>query len=110
MWNISKGARIKAQWLVAQPVALAGVQPKVGAVGAVVSGVVRHIRASRPDAVQADALFIDADPGWRGPTVRPPGCTCAAEHVLVKPAWVVAVAEEPEGADGRAHPANVADA
>jgi hypothetical protein len=108
MWTVTKGTRIKAQWFVARPVALAGVQPKVGAVGATVSGVVRHIRASRPDAVQADALFIDADPGWSGPTVRPPGCVCAAEHVMVKPAWVVAV--EPEGADGRPHPANVADA
>jgi hypothetical protein len=101
MWNITKGTRITAQWFQAHPVALAGVQPKVGAVGATVSGVVRHIRADRPDAVRADALFIDADLGWSGPTVRPPGCTCAAEHVLVKPAWVVAV-EGPAGADRRA--------
>lgn len=86
---IIKGDRITAQWFEATPdTVLSGSQLKVGAVTRTVSGVVRHIRASRPDATHPEALFIDPDPGWSGPTMRPPRCTCPTEHVLVKPGWI----------------------
>lgn len=89
---ITKGDRITASWLEAEAMAsLAGAQPKTSAIARSVSGVVRHIRADRPEDVYPSALFIDPDPGWEGPTVRPPRCTCATEHVLVKPGWIASV-------------------
>lgn len=91
MW-IEKGTRITARWMQANPMTcLAGAQPKVGATEHVVSGIVRHVRADSPDALMPTALFIDPEPGYVGSTMRPPRCTCPAEHVLVKPDWIVSV-------------------
>ena len=92
MMMIVKGTRITARWLTADPETLkegARGQLEVAAKDTVVSGIVRHIRVSTPEATYPEALFIDPDPGWDGATVRPPRCTCPNEHVLVKPDWII---------------------
>lgn len=91
---IVKGDRITARWYDAGNIlgtSLAGVQMKVSAQERVVSGIIRHIRVSDPNAVYPEAIFIDPYSEWTGPTMRPPRCTCPNEHVLIKPGWIVSV-------------------
>jgi hypothetical protein len=90
MTYIKKGDRVTAQWFDANLVGLAGMQMKVGATARSVTGVIKHFRASRPDATEAEAIFLDPD-HWDGPTERPYGCKCPNEHVHIKPAWIISV-------------------
>jgi hypothetical protein len=47
MW-LTKGDRVTANWIETKPVALAGVQMKLGGTTKSVSGVVTHIRGDHP--------------------------------------------------------------
>ncbi len=88
---ITKGSRIRAQWMKAKmnpPSCLAGMQMKFGATSYDVTGVVRHVRGNHPTNPTVVRFFIDPDGDWDGPTDRPDGCTCDREHVEVNPAHV----------------------
>lgn len=88
----NKGDRIRAQWLDAKLVALAGAQMKVGASGREVTGIVRHIRGDHPTNPTEVRVFIDPDGAWDGPVVKDlVRCTCGHPHVQIKPEWVVEI-------------------
>jgi len=64
--ELTKGMRVRAEWLEAQPVgavSLAGVQTKVGATLRVVEGVVTHIRGNHPTAPTSVGVWIKTDAG-----------------------------------------------
>ncbi len=88
MTNVGKGDRIRASWLVTEPASLAGQQNKVAAREIQVSGTIRHFRGDHPTHPTIIRIYLDPDPGYHGPTVRPQECRCKAEHVEVNPAHV----------------------
>jgi hypothetical protein len=87
---ITKGTRVRATWLDAAPVALAGMQLKLGAVARSVTGIVRHVYGTKPDG-GGITFYVDPD-AWDGPTVS--NCSCGGPHVAVKAAWVVGAEEK----------------
>lgn len=92
--EVKKGDRVAARWLRAKPLgsfALAGAQMKLAADEGSVTGTVRHLRCSNPDAPTDVVAFIDAEGNWDGPLARPSGCTCEKPHVPVRAAWISAI-------------------
>lgn len=85
--DIVKGTRIRAQWIDAEVVGLAGVQMKFGATSREVTGVVRHIYGLTADV--PEWLYVDPDDAWDGPTVT--DCSCGGPHVRVRPRHVVEI-------------------
>lgn len=69
---------------------LAGVQAKFGAVAKSVTGVIRHIRVDDPVNPTEVRIYVDPDDGYEGSFINPPGCTCATQHVELRPEWVKA--------------------
>lgn len=66
MFNLTKGMRVRAQWMQAYPHAtysLAGVQAKVQAQAREVTEVVRHIRANAPVNWTSVHIWIQPDTG-----------------------------------------------
>lgn len=64
--ELTKGMRVRAEWLEAQPVgavSLAGVQTKVGASLKAVEGVVTHIRGNHPTAPTSIGVWLKTDAG-----------------------------------------------
>ena len=75
--TVRKGARIRAEWLKATlNTALAGMQPKLGAVSVVVEGVVTHIYGYGNDPANPTRVEVWVQPD-SGPEVK-----VAAEHVV----------------------------
>jgi hypothetical protein len=85
---LRKGSRIRANWLDASLVALAGVQMKFGAKSREVVGVIRHMRGDHPTNPTEIRYYIDPDDGYVGPKKDLIGCTCGHPHVEIKPEWV----------------------
>jgi hypothetical protein len=84
MHDIVKGSKVRARWW-GEPrlVSLAGVQPKFEITEHVITGIVRHIRSNDPANPVQVWIFIDPESPWDGPKVRPPGCECETDHVVV---------------------------
>lgn len=89
MRTLLKGDRVHARWFDTKPIALAGVQMKMGADLREVSGVVRHIRTDNPLNPVNIRVYVDPDTTGEKGLVRPPGCTCADPHVELKPDWLI---------------------
>lgn len=88
---VTKGTRIKAQWLDARLVSLAGVQMKMGATMVVITGVVRHIRSDHPTQPVNATFFLDVEEG-NNYEDHVTHCTkCGRDHVEVSAKHVVDV-------------------
>lgn len=94
---ITKGTRVRAEWFQANNACLAGAQPKFGADLKIVIGTVRHVRGDRPDEPSEVWLMVDPDDDspTKGPTVRPPRCTCPNPHIAVRSNHVIEILPEP---------------
>lgn len=89
--NVVKGDRVRASWFVAKPVALAGMQMKLGADSVSVTGTIKHIRCDDPVNPKEIRIYIDPDGEWKGTRVEPFGCTCpGSAHVEILPEWIEA--------------------
>jgi hypothetical protein len=60
---LQKGDRVTAEWLETEPVALAGVQMKLGGTTKTVTGVVTHIRGDHPTEPTSIGIAILDDEG-----------------------------------------------
>ena len=89
---VTKGMRIRARWFAdARPVALPGVMFKLQATERDVVGVVKHVRGDHPTNPTITRFYVTPDGECAAPRTRPPGCTCAEEHVEVNPDHVIGV-------------------
>lgn len=88
--SLVKGTRIRATWLEAKLVGLAGMQMKTGAETVSVTGSIRHFRGDHPTEPRHVKLYVDAEEGsFGGLSVE---CTkCGREHVEVDPRHIVEV-------------------
>ena len=91
---VVKGQTIRAEWEDVRPVALAGMQLKFQASHYVVEGYVAHVRGDDPVNPQVVRLFVTPTLPTNAPRVRPAGCCCPEDHVMVEPRHVVAVREQ----------------
>ena len=88
---VTKGTRVRAHWLDARPVALAGVQMKLEATPVIVTGTVRHIRSDHATELVNPTFFLDVEEG-SGYEDHVQHCAkCGRDHVEVKPSHVVEV-------------------
>lgn len=92
---ITKGARIRAQWLQANdpPSSLAGMQLKFGCTSVEVIGTCVHFRGDDPVNPKEVRIYIDVE-GELPKGVKkvvPPGCTHDGGHVEIHPDWVKGV-------------------
>lgn len=60
---VEKGMRVRAEWFEAQPVALAGVQMKLGAISRKVEGEVAHVWGDHPTEPTKVTIAIQPDEG-----------------------------------------------
>lgn len=64
--ELTKGMRVRAEWLEARPVgkvSLSGAQRKIGATKKIVDGVVTHIRGNHPVMPTSVGVWIRTDGG-----------------------------------------------
>lgn len=72
---ITKGTRLRAQWLQATDACLSGSQMKVGAVSREVVGTVTHVRGDHPTAPKSIRIWVQPDDG--------------GDEVVIEPKWIV---------------------
>ncbi len=83
---LTKGMRVRAQWVEAYQTCLAGMQPKVGATLHNVIGMVRHVRAAVADPTDI-LLYVEPEGSEEGTL-----CTkCGVKEIEVKPKHLVQV-------------------
>lgn len=88
---VAKGTRLRARWLQARPVSLAGMQMKVEAAEVSVTGVVRHIRTDHPTELVNPTFFLDVEEGFGYEDHIQHCAKCGRDHVEVKPGHVTEV-------------------
>jgi hypothetical protein len=76
---ISKGMRVRAEWIDTKLVALAGVQMKAEGTRRFVEGVVTHVRGDHPTNPTKIGIWVQPDEG---------------DEVVVNPEWIVGVFDE----------------
>lgn len=88
---VTKGTRLRASWLDAKLVGLAGVQMKTGATQVSVIGVVRHLRSDHPTQPVNVTFFLDVEEGVNHEDHCTHCTKCGKDHVEVKASHVVEV-------------------
>lgn len=88
---VTKGTRIRAQWLDAHLASLAGVQMKTGAKMVVVTGTVRHVRSDHPTQPVNTTFFLDVEDGVNYEDHSTHCMKCGREHVEVSAKHVAEV-------------------
>lgn len=87
---ITKGTRIRAEWMQAQtnpPASLAGMQMKFGATLHQVTGTVRHLYGDDPVNPSKAVFYVQPDEGEEGKMCE----TCGVREVVVASQHVVEV-------------------
>lgn len=85
---ITKGSRVRAEWLHTRPVALAGMQMKVEGRPVSIVGVIAHFRSEHPTEPVNVRIYLDTEDEPGLPRVKPYGCTHDRGHVEIQPGWV----------------------
>lgn len=88
---VTKGTRVRAQWLDAHLTCLSGAQMKTGGRMVVVTGVVRHIRSDHPTQPVNATFFIDAEHGVNHEEHVTHCTKCGRDHVEVSAKHVAEV-------------------
>lgn len=89
---VTKGTRVRAQFLRANPGAsLSGMQTKFSCEAVDVTGTIAHFRTDDPVKQEVVKVYLDPDGDCRLPRVRPHGCTHEAGHVEVDSKHIVGV-------------------
>jgi hypothetical protein len=84
---VTKGTRLRARWVEARTVSLAGVQPKVEGTPREVVGTVRHVRGDHPTAPTTIRLYVEPDEPAEGEACP----KCGVVEIEVNPAHVVEI-------------------
>lgn len=88
---VTKGTRLRAQWLDTRLVSLAGVQMKTEGKMVVITGVVRHLRSDHPTRPVNVTLFLDVEEGVNHEEHATHCTKCGRDHVEVKASHVAEV-------------------